>query len=339
MLITRLNGSRHLLMNWRAWLIAIATSGGIVASMLYFMDWAPSAHHFEAISWRWLLIAYAFLWINQILSSLRLLFASSVPTTSENWRSSLNINVIQQVSSRFMPLRLSEVLWVYLVMKKFDWPAGKTLGLLMHMRVWDFGVILLIGIVMLPTAYAEGYYSDMKVVIPAAGIGVLAVCVLKSRYCFQLLRNYSRWMTFYSYARIFRLRALGMVRSVRVSARHKPVKQLILAIACWSSTFMCLLSILEAVGLSSSLQKNLLSLVIMLLASAVPIPAMGIVGGGEAGFAATLFAMGIELAEAARVALLLGVIHSVLSLMVGGLWISAALVTRTLKLELMRKGS
>ncbi len=311
----------RLVTHWRSWLSGVVVTGLIVAGMLYFMDSLLLTDRPAAISWGWLVAAYCFLWINQFVSSLRLIIAARVPVTSANYLYALKVNVLQQVAVRSLPMRLSEVLWVYLVKKGFQFNIGKTLSLLVHIRTWDLCILLGLIIVVIPLAFVGGYSGESQAILIIMAIGGLSLLVLlPTRIFFRFTRAVSGWMRIQRWLRLCRIHGMKMLHSLRMAAQYRPGPQIILALTGWVSAFACLMSILEAIGLNLPLHEILIALTMLLISSALPLPALGIVGGGELGFAASLSAMGLGLGEASRAALLLGLMHSLLSFLVGGLW-------------------
>lgn|GEM_PF-7083552 len=318
------NDIKRILTSWRNWFSGIVVTGAIVAGLLYFADDIFLYDGLSSVSWKFLVVAYLFLWCNQFVSSFRLLIASRVPLSKKTYMYSMNVNVLQQVAVRFLPMRTSEILWIYLVKKRFQFNIRNSISLLVHIRVWDMCILFALVTVVIPLTLAEGisshYQSTLLVVVV---LGLFFLMLLPTRVFFRFTRKVSRWMKFHRWPRLCRLHGLGILRSLRVAARHRPIAQIALALISWISSFASMIFILQALGVSLPLHQALIALTMLLVSSALPLPALGIVGGGELGFAASLGSMGFSLTEASSAALLLGLFHSFLSFLVGLVWLLA----------------
>ena len=314
----------RILTSWRTWFSGIVVTGAIVAGLLYFADDIFLYEGLSSVSWKWLVVSYFFLWCNQFVSSLRLLIAARVPLSKKTYLHSMNVNVLQQVAVRFLPMRTSEILWVYLVKKKFQLNIRNTVSLLVHIRIWDMCILLALVTVIIPLALAEGMsdrFQGMLLVVVV--VGLFFLMLLPTRVFFRFTKQVSRWMNFLRWLRLCRLHGLSVLRSLRVAGKQRPIAQITLALMGWISSFASMIFILEALGVSLPLHQALIALTMLLFSSALPLPALGVVGGAELGFAASLGTMGVSLAEASSAALLLGLFHSFLSFLIGLTWFFA----------------
>lgn len=312
------------------WLPAIVISGILAAGALVFAGEAMSAQALRVLGSPWILAAFACLAANQAVGAARILVAGRIGASRETLRRATSINVVQQVTVRLLPLRLSEVVWVYLVTRGFALRPSAATGLLLHIRIWDVCVLLTIAALMLP-ALAAGSGSPLRLVLVGAALLLVAgmlVALLRSRRTFVLAAQAMQPLRAVRWTRAGRIALLRMLRTFVAAGDGAGGVQFGLALLGWAFGLGSLGFITAAIAVDLAPVEVVLALVVLLISSVVPLPALGVAGSGEIGYAAALTMMRVPAETAVAAALMLGVTHALLSLVLGGLWFGGLAAAR-----------
>lgn len=305
----------------RVWVAAIAISALTIFGLWYFAGELVASYSVNALNSGWLLVAFLLLICNQVAGAFRLLLAGDIRVGPSALRRSLAINVIQQMATRLLPMRSSEVVWVYLVSRDFRMKITRSLGLLVNIRIWDLCILLSIIVLVTLIFVLVGGDSGMNAALGfGAGAIILVLLLLPTRAFYRLVRTVSRPARSIGWMKVVRHHLLQLIRAFTHAARRRPLLQLTLAVLGWVSAYGTMMCILVSIGLTLPLHHMMLALTALLVSSSIPLPALGIAGSAELGFAAALAALGLSVSESAGAALMLGVVHAVLCFILGGVW-------------------
>ena len=185
-------------------------------------------------------------------------------------------------------------------------------------------LLLLLGISALIYGFPSGIFVQNEYAFILLTILLLTLCGLFSQKpIYHLLKHSSDDSRINCVClRRIRIFILRFVRAFFVASRKSPLLQFTLALAGWITGFASMAFILFALQLDVSLAVIISSLFVIIFGSIIPLPALGITGGGELGLAALLLAHGFAPIDAVSLVLVFGSVHLLTSLVLGCLWFS-----------------
>ena len=275
---------------------------------------------------------YAFLVLNllQAIGSWRLLsiLPPSVKEQPLAFKNALEINYLQQFYARILPLRLSDVLYMALIKKKFSVRINHNLAVYILMRIWDMRIIL--GALLITLSLVIGidfeknqvqsYLSFAVIIIGASMI----IIITFPQFFMNLFSRFWLWI----YRATFKVKKkplwfksiLRFSLSIRRAYKHAnsqllTVHHAILATTNWAVAFISFYFIFQSISVDINLQTVVLLSSSLVLFNILPIQTIGGIGIGELGLSGMLVFLGWEVDQSLVIGFSVGIIHALLTLM------------------------
>lgn len=283
------------------WGFASFVSLGLLALVVWHVDFSESLMMLQNASWVFLAAAFFFLLSEGVSTALRLwLFASKKPCLSQ----ALKANAWYVLLLVMLPARLGEVAAVVVLERYLGQKYGAAAMSIITQRLYD---VIILGVIFLIALVGMGSFIDTQVmgIVTTFLIGIAlfvllrlnmfltigALCMGKKRH--GVLRKIKRLIL---QARVYNRHGL--------SRKDIPLA-LFFTIVKWVSNLAALVFLFMAIHLGLSLFENITVATAYNFLAIIPLQTVGGIGVGEAGLALLLVSMGLSKSVSAGASLMI----------------------------------